>query len=146
MKTLIALLCLIVAIPSMAADPRGRVDTRKLAGQVNFTQDEFDRLTRPVILTTGLLSYNITNANEGVIIVAATNITALVHIGLPNPTNNYGRRFEVVGSGPVSVVLTNTTFTGTFTSNLNVMTSYLASSNRTIRAWSTGTNYICKDF
>jgi hypothetical protein len=141
-----ALILLALAVTVTAADPRGRVDTRKLAGAVNYTQDEFDRQTKPVILTTGLFSYNITNDNEGLIFVAATNITGLVHIGLPNPTNNLNRRFHVIGTGPLSVVLTNTTFTGTFSSNLVVHASYLVSSNRSILAFSTGTNYICKDY
>ena len=149
-KILIAVALVVgVVLVVLAADPRGRVDQRVLAGVRNFVQDEFERGAKPVFLVNGLLSFNVTNANEGIIFVE-TNLTALVHIGLPNPTNNPGRKFEVHTMDACTVVLTNMTHTGSFTSNNTgfgiTHTGYWIQSNKTATAYSTGSNYIVRDF
>ena len=130
---------------SRAADPRGRVDTRKLAGVQNFVQDEFDRRTKVIQVVNSLL-YLSTNDNEGIIFVR-TNSTVLVHIGLPNPTNNVNRIYNVSTMGASTAVLTNWYQTGTFTSNNTMVTysSYFVNSNKTAHAFSTGTNWIVRD-
>jgi hypothetical protein len=148
-KAIIAVTLVVgVVLAVMAADPRGRVDTRLLAGTKNFVQDEMDRENVPRFLTTGTTTYNITNQAWGVIVVV-TNATSLTHIGLPNPTNNYGRRFFVTPNGAATLVLTNMSQTGSFTSNnapSGVHASYFVQSNKTALAFSTGTNYYVRDF
>lgn len=135
-----------LALAVLAADPRGRVDTRFLAGVKNFVQDEVDRNIKPVQVVNSL-AYTITNSTDGIIFVR-TNATVLVHIGLPNPTNNYGRKIEVTTMGASTAILTNVNQVGTITSNnsMATLTGYLIGSNKTAIAYSTGTNWIARDY
>lgn len=135
-----------VVLAVLAADPRGRVETRLLAGTKNFVQDEFERDTK-VVWVLNSLAYTITNLTDGVLFVR-TNATVLVHIGLPNPTNNPNRRVLVTTMGASTAILTNVNHTGTITSNnsMATLTGYLIASNRTVMAYSTGTNWVARDY
>ncbi len=147
MKTLLAALALFGVVSSLVAgDASGRVDNRVLAGQVRLTADEFTRLTTPVFVQN--LAYTVTNKSDG-IILCVTNITAVVVIGLPNPTNNPGRRFEVHAVGACTPNLTNTTYAGSFTdlfTGTNATAGYAFASNKTAIVYSTGTNYVVRTF
>lgn len=135
----------IVALPvfySEAADASGRVDTRVLEGQKNKTQDMFTRQTEPVFSVNSLL-YIVTNKSDGVIFLK-TNATVLQVVGLPNPTNNIGRRFEITTLGAGTARLTNYTYAGTFFDMLTMSNSavgFFMESNKTAVVYSTGTNY-----
>lgn len=142
---IIALSVLLSAVGLKAGDASGRVDTRVLSGQVNFTADEFTRLVRPVNVLNAL-AYTVTNKSDGLILIR-TNATVLVVIGLPNPTNNIGRRFEVHTMGASTAILTNTTYAGSFTDMFtmtNAASGYGFASNKTAIAYSTGTNYVVR--
>ncbi len=130
-----------IVLVALAADPRGRVDTRMLAGVQNFVQDEMDRTRKPVIVA-GLLYYSAVNPTDGVIF-CRSNSTVLVHVGLPNPTNNYGRRYEVSTLGACTAVLSNSTVVGDFTDMFTLTNAsvYAVASNKTAVAYSTGTNW-----
>jgi hypothetical protein len=114
----------------------------RLKGVQNQLQAEFNRLSAPKIVLNSLL-YLSTNNYDGIILVK-TNATVLVHIGLPNPTNNLGRKYEVTTMGASTAVLTNWYVTGSFTDMFtltNTATSYFIESNKTATAYSTGTNW-----
>jgi hypothetical protein len=146
MKNLLCLCALLIGFSAFAADSRGRVDTRVLSGVKNYVQDEFQRNTTPVFVVNSLL-YISTNLTDGIIFVK-TNATVLVHIGLPNPTNNVGRKYEVTTMGASTAILTNWYTTSLFTSN-NTMasqTAYFINSNKTALAYSTGTNWLVRDY
>jgi hypothetical protein len=121
-------------------------ESRRVAGLKNYAQDEFTRANTPVWVVNSLL-YLSTNSTDGVILVK-TNATVLVHIGLPDPTNNVGRKYQVTTMGASTAVLTNHYVTGTFT-EVNTMaeaTSLTIASNKTAIAWSTGTNYVVRTY
>lgn len=146
-KILIAVTLVVgVVLTVLAADPRGRVDTRLLAGTKNFVQDEFERDSK-VVFVLNSLAYTITNLTDGILFVR-TNATVLVHIGLPNPTNNPNRKIEVTTMGASTAILTNVNHTGTITSNNSMATlsGYLIGSNKTAIAYSTGTNWVARDY
>lgn len=122
------------------------IETRRVAGVQNHIQDEFTRRSTPVFVLNSLL-YLSTNTTDGVIFVRS-NATVLVHIGLPNPTNNTGRKYEVTTMGASTAILTNWYVTGTFTSNngMATLSAYLIASNKTAVAYSTGTNWVVRDY
>lgn len=131
---------LLSAFAAGAAEPRGsaRVDTRLLSGVQNNVQDELLRLNYPVFLITSTPNpFIITNKFEGQYFVATNNI-----ISLPNPTNNYPRKFVFIGVGTNTFTLSNGMGGGltVLGSNL-VQTIQACSSNRLTTAWSTGTNW-----
>jgi hypothetical protein len=118
----------------------------RLKGVQNQVQAEFNRLSAPKIVLNSLL-YLSTNNYDGIILVK-TNATVLVHIGLPNPTNNLGRKYEITTMGASTAVLTNHYVTGTFT-EINTMAeanSLTIASNKTAIAYSTGTNYVVRTY
>jgi len=144
MKTTIAAILSVLlcsAAISMAADASGRVDTRVLAGVKNNVQDEFTRRTTPVWVLNSLY-YNATNKSDGLIFVR-TNATVLVHIGLPNPTNNVGRIFSITTCGASTATISNGVASGDFTDLLTLTNAsvYFVASNKTATAYSTGTNW-----
>jgi hypothetical protein len=121
-------------------------ESRRVAGLKNYAQDEFTRANTPVWVVNSLL-YLSTNSTDGVIFVK-TNATVLVHIGLPNPTNNLGRKYSVTTMGASTAVLTNHYVTGTFTeiNTMAVANSLTIASNKTAIAYSTGTNYVVRTY
>jgi hypothetical protein len=120
-------------------------ESRRVAGLKNYAQDEFSRANTPLVLNVGLL-YLSTNSTDGIIIVKTNDV--LVHIGLPNPTNNIGRKFQVQTMSTARVVLTNWYAVSTFTSNATMAehTSYWINSNKTVMAFSSGTNWITDEY
>lgn len=141
LSILIAVLVLCGAV-SRADAAQGRVDTRVLRGVTVDLQDVYTRSHVPTFLTPGVLYFSITNVGEGTLI-PFTNLTTAVHIALPNPTNNVGRKFTVAPMGACTVTLSNIV-SGTFTAGETraVATTYTVASNRTAVVYSTGTNYI----
>lgn len=119
---------------------------RGAAGLVHYAQDVITRDHTPVFVANSLL-YLSTNATDGIIFVK-TNATVLVHIGLPNPTNNLGRKYEITTMGASTAVLTNWYVTGTFTeiNTMAIASSLTIASNKTAIAYSTGTNYVVRTY
>lgn len=144
MKKLIASIAALsaVVLAVLAADPRGRVDTRLMAGQRNYSQDEFDRNTKPFVITPGVLYFNVTNQAHG-IICGRSNATVAVHIVLPNPTNNVGRKFVLIPLGACTITASNAVV-GTIRDAATdaLATTFSVASNRVGVVYSTGTNYI----
>lgn len=146
MKTILAIIGLAVCLAADAQTYKSRPPTpqeqRKLAGITEYVQDVFYRDHIPTFITPGVLYYPVTNAYEGTIF-AFTNLNTSVHIALPNPTNNIGRKFTLNPLGACTLVLSNIV-SGTITSGetMAVATTYSVASNRTAVAYSTGTNYI----
>lgn len=153
MKNLIAALLLVAGVTTASAQSYinnpgqpTKTELTKLKGVQNYVQAEFTRDTTPVFVLNSLL-YLSTNQTDGIIFVR-TNATVLVHVGLPNPTNNVGRKYEVTTQGASTAVLTNWYTSSLFTSN-NTMghhTSYFINSNKTALAYSTGTNWLVRDY
>ena len=115
-----------------------RADIRKLNGVANNVQDELDRLNKPVFLITSTPNpFIITNAASGQYFVVTNNI-----ISLPNPTNNYPRKFTFIGVGTNTFTLSNGLGGGLTVVGSNlVQTIQACTSNRMCMAWSTGTNW-----
>lgn len=141
----IALLALAQTCFAQLTTPaRGRVDERKLVGVINNVQDEFTRHELPIILLTNTVNpILITNIWEGQYFITATNPgMADVTIGLPNPTNNYPRRFTFMGLGNAQFFLSNGNGGQLKIVSSNVVSpTVLIASNRSAVAWSTGTNW-----
>ena len=135
-----------VAIIGMACGAFGqRADIRNLDGVRNKLFFEMERDHNPVQVVNSL-AYTITNNVDGIVLVR-TNATVLVVIGLPNPTNNLSRKFEVSTLGASTAILTNTTYAGSFTDMFtmtNAASGYFIASNKTAIAYSTGTNYVVR--
>lgn len=142
----LAALCL-SAVAVMAADPvrSGRVDTRVLSGQTVNVRDEMLRAQWPqFILTNTANPILITNVWEGQYFMAPTNPgLAAVTFGLPNPTNNYPRKFVFIGLGNSQFFISNGAGGQlTITSSNIVAPVCLIASNRMAMAWSSGTNWL----
>jgi len=133
-----------IILVAMAADPRGRADIRMLSGAKNFVQDEMDREKKPVFVLNSLY-YNAINTSDGVILVRS-NATVIVHIGLPNPTNNVGRKYQITTMGASTAILSNSTAVGDFTEMTTMANSatYSIASNKTAIVYSTGTNWVAR--
>lgn len=140
----LTLLILLVGTVLTSAQPSGRVDTRKLVGVKNYVQDEFTRDSQ-IVWVRNSLYYNVTNQAEGLIMVR-TNATVLVHIGLPNPTNNLNRTFRITTMGASTATLSNSAAVGTFTDAFTMTNAsvYFIASNKTAVAYSTGSNYLVR--
>jgi hypothetical protein len=142
MKTLIALCALVASLVTVtAADPPrgGRVDNRVIAGVKNNVQDELYRLNLPVFVTTAYPDpFFITNTWEGQYFVNTNNT-----IGLPNPTNNYPRKFTFMALGTNQFYVSNGLGGQLRIASSNLVAPLcLIASNRMAMAWSTGTNWI----
>jgi hypothetical protein len=113
----------------------------RVAGVSSYIQDEYLRRTTPRFVVNSL-SYDATNYYDGVVFIR-TNAAVLVHIALPNPTNNTGRRFEVVTGGTSTAVLTNRQVNSLFRSTDGETNNawLFVASNKTAVAYSTGTNW-----
>jgi hypothetical protein len=144
LAALLVSMCFSASAQEYKARAPKAIETRRVAGVQNYIQDEFTRRSTPVFVLNSLL-YLSTNATDGMIFVRS-NATVLVHIGLPNPTNNTGRKYEVTTMGAATAVLTNWYVTGTFTSNNSMaeVTGYFIASNKTAVAYSTGTNWLVR--
>lgn len=143
MKKLLALGAVVVAVLIViAADPPrgGRVDTRVLAGVTLSVQDQFYRDGLPVFVTNGSPTpFLITNTWEGQYFVNTITNT----IGLPNPTNNFARKFAFMALGTNTFFLSNGAGGGLLLTSSNVVATLVAiNSNRMSYAWSTGTNWV----
>ena len=143
-KMILGLAMVAVAFGSLAQEYKDRApkasETRRIAGLANYAQDEFTRANTPR-WTAGRLYYD-TIATDGVIF-ANSNATVLVHIGLPNPTNNIGRKFTITTVDACTAILSNSACVGTFSllTNYTMVSTFTIASNRTTTAWSTGTNW-----
>jgi len=116
-------------------------ERRRVAGVSQYVEDVFKRDHVPVWVNGGPLFYNVTNSTDGLLFVV-TNRTVIVHIVLPNPTNNIGRKFEIIPVGACTLILSNLqgcTFTGL--PGQTVATTWAVESNNVALVWSTGTNY-----
>ena len=148
-KTLITLA--LVAMPAIgllvAQEYKSRVTTpteeRKLAGTTSWVQDEYFR-TKSARWATGLY-YAATNYYDGIVLVRS-NATVLVHIGLPNPTNNPYRVFEISTLDACTATLSNANGAGSFTDMFTLTNAsvYFIASNKTATAYSTGSNCIVR--
>lgn len=147
-KTLILSLLLVPVIAIVAQTYKGRQPTpdeqRKISGATSFVQDELLRSTTPRFVLNSLF-YAATNYYDGIILVR-TNATVLVHIGLPNPTNNASRKYQITTLGASTATLSNHTAVGDFTDMFTMTNAsvYFIGSNKTAVAYSTGTNWIVR--
>ena len=149
MKNLIAIaagLCFLAGVAS-GQEYKSRLpypaEQNRIAGVTSYIQDEYLRRTTPRWVTTSL-SYDATNWYDGVILVR-TNGDVLVHVALPNPTNNTGRRYEVSTGLFPRAVLTNRQASGaTAFRSMDGETNnswLFIPSNKTAVVYSTGTNW-----
>jgi hypothetical protein len=113
----------------------------RIAGVTKYIQDQYLQSTTPRFVVNSL-SYDATNYYDGVIFLR-TNTTVLVHVALPNPTNNTGRRYEVFTGGACTAVLTNRQTSSLFRSaegETNAAWLFIPS-NKVAVVYSTGTNW-----
>ena len=142
--TLIAVALLTACVAAFAQPapvPSARADVRKLDRVRYNLGDEMERNNRPITVLNSLYYYS-SNQTDGVIFVR-TNATVLVHIALPNPTNNIARRYQIITMGASTAILSNGAVVGTFF-DANSMTNggwLFVASNKTAVVYSTGTNW-----
>lgn len=149
MRTLLLVLLTVIGLSAMAQEYRSRLPTaaeqRRVAGLKNFAQAEFERANRPYFID-GWLYQSLTNDYDGIVYVRS-NATVLVHVVLPNPTNNLYRTFEITTMDACTARLSNVV-TGTFTDALKLTNgnNYFVASNKTVVVRSTGTNWIVRQY
>lgn len=141
MRILASLTVLLLLAVSAVAQPSrgGIVDTRILAGQKLSVRDEMLRSQWPTfIITSSPNPLIITNVWEGQYFVNTNMI-----VSLPNPTNNYPRKFSFMPMGTNTLTVSNGQGGGlTIVSSNVVGTICLINSNRMAMAWSSGTNWL----
>lgn len=123
-------------------------ERRNLAGTRYNLALEMSRRNDPVLFNAGVMTVATGDTNGTILCITNGGNTQV--IDLPNPTNNYGRKFVVVAFARSIVVLSNgccgaaTGFydTTNYVSGSAPFPTYTINTNRSAEVWCTGTNFM----
>jgi hypothetical protein len=116
-------------------------EQNRIAGVSKYIQDVYLQLTTPKVLMSG--PYYATNYNDGVLFPYASSVATTIGVVLPNPTNNVGRKYEIVTAGQaISWVTNNNAGWKIWDLHGNVAgNGFAIASNKVAFVYSTGTNW-----
>lgn len=137
----IALLAVAAFAQEYLSRPPKAIEQRRIAGLRNNIQLEMSRLNDVVWIGGGPFYFEVGPTNG--IILTFTNQTSTFVVGLPNPTNSFGRKIQLVTTLNSHIKLTNRTDGCYFTEPTNMVGALTITLNSNRWAWaiSTGTNW-----